>query len=58
MTYEKSVKMIESNDTQMQIFMKSVSNNSIIERDRLLEYTTASFYNELSIFLKMNKRKN
>jgi hypothetical protein len=41
----------------MQIFQKVATNGSLIERDRLLEYTVGSYYNEINIYLAMNKQK-
>lgn len=40
------------------MFMKTVTNGSLIERDRLLEYSVGSFYNEVNIFMLMNKEQN
>jgi hypothetical protein len=50
--------MIGNNNDQLQMFMKAVTNNSLSERDLLLSYSIGSFYNELNIFLKQNKKKD
>jgi hypothetical protein len=57
-TLEQSFKMIGNNNDQLQMFMKAVTNNSLSERDLLLSYSIGSFYNELNIFLKQNKKKD
>lgn len=38
--------------------MKTVTNGSLIERDRLLEYSVGSFYNEVNVFILMQKEQN
>ncbi len=35
----------------MQLMLRSMANGVISERDRLLEYSLAEFYQELSLFL-------
>lgn len=39
-------------DRQMQLMMRSIAGGVISERDRLLEYSTGEFYQELSLFLQ------
>jgi hypothetical protein len=50
--------LAEQNNVQMQLFMKAATNNSLIERDRLLEYSVGSYYNELSLFIKQSQKSN
>jgi hypothetical protein len=37
---------------QMQLFVKQITNNSLIERDRLYEYSVGAFYAELNLFFR------
>jgi hypothetical protein len=57
LTTESTAALIDHNSLQMQMFMKSVTNGSLIERDRLLEYTVGSYFNEINLFISMNKQK-
>lgn len=50
-------KMAEKDNLRLQMFMKSVTNNSLVERDRLLEYSVGSFFNEVNIFILMNEEE-
>jgi hypothetical protein len=50
--------LAEQNNLQMQLFMKAATNNSLIERDRLLEYSVGSYYNELNLFIKQSQKSN
>jgi hypothetical protein len=49
--------MAEKDNLRLQMFMKSVTNNSLVERDRLLEYSVGSFFNEVNIFILMNEEE-
>lgn len=37
--------------------MRSVTNGVISERDRLMDYTIGSFYNEMSLFIEEQEKK-
>lgn len=37
--------------------MRSVTNGVLSERDRLLNYTIGSFYNEMSLFIEEQEKK-
>jgi hypothetical protein len=38
-------------DRKQQLFLRSMTNGNLAERDRLLEYTTGEFYQEFSLYL-------
>lgn len=56
MTTERAAKLIEHNSLQIQLFMRSVTSGSLVERDRLMEYSVGSYYNELNLFILANKK--
>ena len=56
-TTEIAERLNEKQDTDLQIFMRLITNGSIIERDRLLEYSCYNFYNEMNLFILSNKDK-
>lgn len=41
----------------MQLFIRAITNGVITERDHLLSYTVAEFYNEMSLFLEEMRLK-
>lgn len=48
---EKQLAINKANNQKFNILIKKVANDSLSERDRLLEYSVGSFYNELNLYL-------
>lgn len=44
-------------ERNMQLMMRSIVGGVISERDRLLEYSTGEFYQELSLFIQEQEAK-
>jgi hypothetical protein len=42
----------------MQLMMRSITGGVISERDRLFQYTTGEFYQELSLFIQEQETRN
>lgn len=42
----------------MQLMMRSITGGIISERDRLFQYTTGEYYQELSLFITETEQKN
>ncbi len=55
LTTDISQRLIDKQDVDLQLFIRQATNGSVLERDRLLEYTTHSFYNELNMFIMSNR---
>lgn len=45
-------------DRQIQLMMRSMTGGVISERDRLIQYSIAEFYQELSLFLQEVETRN
>lgn len=48
---------VAKRDRKLQLFMRAIANSSIVERDRLLTYSIGEFYNEMSLFIEEQERK-
>lgn len=51
------VKMNALQDRKTQLFIRAVTGGVLSERDLLLSYTVAEFYNEMSLFIEENEMK-
>ena len=49
-------KINDKRDEDLQLFIRRATNGSVIERDRLLEYSCYGFYNELNLFVLENNK--
>lgn len=45
-------------ERNMQLMMRSITGGIISERDRLFQYTTGEYYQELSLFITETEQKN
>ncbi len=44
-------------DRRAQLFIRAVTHGVLSERDRLLTYTIAEFFNEMSLFIEEEEKK-
>lgn len=49
---DKLLNGIAESERKMQIYMRVMTGGVISERDRVLQYTTGEFYQELSLFIE------
>lgn len=44
-------------DRRHQLFIRAATNGNLQERDYLLNYTVAEFYNEMSLFIEETEKR-
>lgn len=48
---------VSRQDRRQQLFIRAVTNGVLSERDYLLCYTVAEFYNEMSLFIEETEKR-